>query len=68
MDKAKKTLMYEGKNVEEAIQAALSDLKLSRDQVQIKIVCEESKGLFGMNGLKPAKIKVLLKKRNAIFC
>lgn len=61
MDKSKKTLMYEGKNVEEAIQIALTDLNLSRDQVQIKIVCEESKGLFGMNGLKPAKIKVLLK-------
>jgi hypothetical protein len=27
----------------------------------VKVVCEEQKGLFGMEGAKPAKIKVIIK-------
>jgi len=56
-----KELEVEGPTVERAIKKALKELKVSRDQVDIKIVCEEKKGLFGMEGEKPAKIKVTLK-------
>lgn len=48
----------EGKTVEEAIEKALKELKLTRNQVKIESLSEEKKGLFGMPGAKPAKIRV----------
>lgn len=48
----------EGNTVEEAIKKALSQLSLPRSKVKIKVLCEEEKGLFGMAGAKPAKIRV----------
>ena len=52
----------EGQTVEEAIQKALQELKISRNKVRIDILSEEQKGLFGMPGAKPAKIRVSLIK------
>ena len=49
---------FEGNNVEEAICKAEHAFGVSRETLEIKIVCEEQKGLFGMRGAKPAKIKV----------
>jgi spoIIIJ-associated protein len=57
-----KSIEVEGSSVEEAIKRALEFLKVSREDVVIKIVCEEKKGLFGMEGAKPAKIKASLKE------
>ena len=48
----------ESKTVEEAIEIALKRLRLSRDQVKIEILSEGKKGLFGMPGDKPAKVRV----------
>jgi len=48
----------EGKTVEEAIKNALQILKLPRKCVKIKILSEEKKGLFGMPGAKPVKVRV----------
>lgn len=48
----------EGKTVEEAIEKALQELKLPRSRVKIESLTEEKKGLFGMPGAKPAKIRV----------
>ncbi len=48
----------EGKTVEEAIEKALQILKLPRKRVRIKTLSEEKKGLFGMPGAKPAKVRV----------
>ena len=53
---------FEGVTVKDAIDNALSELKVSRDAITVKVVCEEKKGLFGMEGEKLAKIKVFLKK------
>jgi spoIIIJ-associated protein len=47
----------EGITVEEAIKKALQVLKLPRNKVRIEVLAEEEKGLFGMSGAKPAKIK-----------
>ena len=58
----KKFIEFEGATVEEAISLAMSKLNVSRSGIDIKIVCEEKRGLFGMEGEKPAKIKVFLKK------
>lgn len=47
----------EGKTVEEAIEKALKALKLPRNRVKIESLSEEKKGLFGMAGAKPAKVR-----------
>lgn len=54
----------EGKTVEEAIKKALKELKLPRDKVTIEVLSEEEKGLFGMPGAKPAKIRVSVIEKN----
>lgn len=53
----------EGKTTAEAIKKALKQLKAKRDDVNIEVICEEEKGLFGMEGAKMAKVKVSLKKK-----
>jgi spoIIIJ-associated protein len=53
-----KYLEVEGNTVEEAIEKALLELKLPRKSVKIQILSEEKKGLFGMPGAKPAKVRV----------
>lgn len=55
---SKFTLEVEGKTVEEAIKKALRELKLPRHKVKIEVLSEEQKGLFGMPGAKPAKVRV----------
>ncbi len=57
---------FEGADVEDAIKNALKAFNVGKDDIIVKIVCEEKKGLFGMGGAKPAKIKVSLKKKNKI--
>jgi len=56
----------EGKTVDEAIEKALQILKLPRNRVKIETLSEEKKGLFGMPGEKPAKVRVsvILSKEN----
>lgn len=58
-----KSIEVEGSTVEDAIEKALNLLVVSRDDIIVKVVCEEKKGLFGMEGEKPAKIKVTLKEQ-----
>jgi spoIIIJ-associated protein len=58
----KMSLEIEGSTVEEAIKKALKDLKLPREKLKIEVLCEEKKGLFGMSGAKPAKIRVTIIK------
>jgi spoIIIJ-associated protein len=52
----------EGKTVEEAIKKALKELKLPRNKIKIEVLSEEKKGLFGMPGARPAKIRVSIKE------
>jgi len=59
-----KSIEVEGRTVEDAINKALEFLNVSREKISLKIVCEEKRGLFGMEGEKPAKIKVWLKNDN----
>jgi spoIIIJ-associated protein len=58
----KKSIEVEGKSLEEAIKKALAALGLPQDKVDIEILSEEAKGLFGMPGAKPAKIRATAKK------
>ena len=51
-----------GVDVEEAVKLALADLKLSRDEVEVTVLEEPSKGFFGI-GSKLAKVRVEKKNR-----
>lgn len=59
-----KFIEIEAKTTQEAIKIALKKLKVKKEDVDIKILREEHKGLFGMEGAEPAKIKVILKKKS----
>ena len=52
----------EGRTSQEAIKAALKKLGVSRNRVKVEILAEEDKGLFGMKGAKPARVRITLKK------
>jgi spoIIIJ-associated protein len=60
-----KSQEFEGSTVEDAINKAMKHLGLKREQLEIKVVCEEHRGLFGMRGAHPAKIKVSLKSSDS---
>lgn len=51
-----------GTDVEEAVKLALIDLKLTRDEVDVTVLEEPSKGFFGI-GSKLAKVRVEPKKK-----
>ena len=56
------SIEVEASCVEEAVKKALKQLKLPRSKVKIEILSEEEKGLFGMPGAKPAKVRVTMIK------
>ena len=59
----KKEVEVEAKSSQEAIAIALRKLGAKRNEVKVKILNEENKGLFGMEGSKRAKVKVIMKGR-----
>ena len=52
------SIEVEGKTVEEAIKKGLKLLNAPRKHVKVSVVCEEKRGLFGMEGAKLAKVKM----------
>ncbi len=59
-----KTIEIEAKTTKEAIAIALAKLNVKKTDVEVKILREEHKGLFGMEGAELAKIKVIVKKKS----
>ncbi len=53
-----KNVTIERATVEEAVKAALEELKAERNDVEIEVINEPSKGLFGLIGSKNARVKV----------
>lgn len=51
---------FEANTVEEAIEAALAELNIPRENIKIQILTEGKRGLFGMQGEKKAKIRVTI--------
>lgn len=51
-----------GKTTEEAIQNALKELDVTKDKVEIEVLEEGSKGFLNIIGVKPAKVRVTLKR------
>jgi len=54
------SIEVEGKTIEDAVKKALRQLNQSRKNVKIEVLTEEEKGLFGMPGAKPAKVRVTI--------
>jgi predicted RNA-binding protein Jag len=50
--------------VQEAIKKALKQLNATKEDVLIKVLKEEQKGLFGMQGAEKAKIRATLKPQS----
>lgn len=58
-----KEVEIEAKTAQEAIGIALERLGAKKNEVEVRILDEENKGLFGMKGSKGAKVKVTMKRR-----
>jgi len=54
-----------GKTVEEAVESALREINLTRDEIEIEVLEEPSKGLFGFIGGRPALVRVKPKETPA---
>jgi len=50
-----------GRTVEEAVDAALKALGVSRDEAEVEVIAEESRGLLGILGHTEAKVRVTRK-------
>lgn len=50
------------KTVQEAIDLALEELNSDRDSVEVEVIDEGTKGIFGLIGTKQARVKVTLKE------
>ena len=56
-----KSIEIEGKTVEEALEKALEELCLTKENVNVEVLEHGSKGLFNVIGVKRAKIRVTSK-------
>ncbi|MBN1354173.1 MAG: Jag N-terminal domain-containing protein [Candidatus Omnitrophica bacterium] len=59
-----RSIEVEAKTTQEAIALGLKKLNVKKEDVEIKILCEERKGLFGMEGAEQAKVKLIVKKKH----
>ena len=57
-----KKITASGKTVDEAVLKALDQLETTRDKVEIRIIENPQKGLFGLFGGKPATVEVEVKE------
>ncbi len=61
-----KELEISGKNIEDAIEKGLQELNCSKEDVEIKVLDEGTKGLFGLMGAKPARVLLIVKDKNQV--
>lgn len=54
-----------GRTVEEAVEAALSEMGLTKDDVTIEVLLEPSRGFLGLLGGKDARVRVTPKRDRA---
>ncbi len=57
-----KTIEMTGRTVDDATKNALKELNVTEDKIEVEIIDVGSKGLFNKIGVKPAKIKVTVKR------
>jgi spoIIIJ-associated protein len=51
-----------GRNVDEAVEAALKALGVSRDEVDVEVLAEERRGLLGILGSSSARVRVTVQR------
>lgn len=61
-----RTIEKTGKSVDDALKEALTELGVGKDDVDVEVLESPSKGIFGIFGTKPARIKVSLKEADAL--
>ncbi|MFS0559142.1 RNA-binding cell elongation regulator Jag/EloR [Terribacillus sp. 179-K 1B1 HS] len=61
-----KQLTARGKTVEEAIQSALQQLRVSKEEVEVAVIDEGSKGFLNLFGAKPAVVRVEVKQTDNV--
>ncbi|MFP7493221.1 RNA-binding cell elongation regulator Jag/EloR [Terribacillus saccharophilus] len=61
-----KQLTARGKTVEEAIQSALQQLRVSMEEVDVTIIDEGSAGFLKLFGVKPAVVRVEVKQTDSV--
>lgn len=57
-----KKVIATGKTVEEAIEVALGKLGVTEEQVEIRVLTQPSRGLFGLIGSRDAEIEAVVKE------
>ncbi|MBN1585839.1 MAG: Jag N-terminal domain-containing protein [Candidatus Omnitrophica bacterium] len=62
MSEPRRMVEVEGRTAKEAIDEGLRQLGVGRDQVEIRVLAEENRGLFGMGGAKLAKVRISVKE------
>jgi spoIIIJ-associated protein len=60
-----KTYEFQGKNVDQALQLASRELDIPVEKIKHEVVAFGSSGIFGLVGVKKAKIKVFIKENKA---
>ncbi len=55
-----KSVEKSARTVDEAVEDALRELETTKDQVEIEVLEEATKGLLGLLGSKPARVRVTL--------
>lgn len=61
----KENKIFEGKSVDIAIENACKELKVSKDRLKYEIISYGSTGIFGIVGVKKAKIEVVMPETSA---
>lgn len=57
-----KSIEIAAKTVESAVETALKELQVLKENVEVEVLEEPSKGLFGLIGSRMAKVRVTVKK------
>ena len=60
-------ITMKGKTVEEAIQLALDELSITKDEAEIEVISEGRNGLLGIIGKKEAEVVVTLRKAEEYY-
>ena len=64
MAETERTVESEGADVEGAVTAGLEELQVERDAVEIEVLDEGGRGVFGL-GARPARVRLTVKQRPA---
>jgi len=60
------SLEFKAKNVDKAIEKASAELKIPKEEIKYEVLSYGASGIFGLSGIKKAKIRVKLPKHSPI--